>query len=88
MLLECPAEKPIETGASLAWRLSERLVGMGQGWNNGPFSLQQRKAGQATGPKCFFVLPLAAEGAITLMVTVLGHNRLLSCPSSATTPGT
>lgn len=30
----------LETGASLAWRLSAGLVGMGRRENNGPFSLQ------------------------------------------------
>ena len=53
---------------------------------NGPFSLWGRKAADATGLKCFFVLPSAAEGVITLAATVLGHNALLFCPKPKSCP--
>lgn len=80
MLLEGPAEKPARNWGPLL------LGGCAQGcweWGTGRimahFPSSEEKPAHATGLKCFFVLPSAAEGAITLRVPDLGHNGPLFC---------
>lgn len=66
MLLECPAEKPARNGASLAWRLSGGLVGMGAARIMAPFPPAQKSELMHWAP-VFLCIPFSRRSVITLI---------------------